>query len=177
MGALLRKCRGRARSDRHQGLLLAGGGLQNNIGHHGYAYFLALSWWYDMLHFFGLVPVATLSKLMSLPDRVSTFAQMIVAGRIFSMLMGAVLSAGVVLAVYALTRYAAVALIVSAMFALGVGLGFQTIALRSEMPAVLFAFLAFLALIQARKASTFYVWLAVAGLCRKLTLLPLRTNL
>jgi len=149
-----------------QALLMGDGGPQRDIAHHGYTYFLLLSWWYHVAYWFGAVPVDRLSQLAGLADPLSAYAKLIDSGRQFSLLMGMTFSVLFLATVWRATGDAVAAIIATAVVALGTGNGFQTIVLRTELPAVLFLWLAFFALIEASRAAAWRVsfWLALAGL-------------
>ena len=149
----------------YQGLLFNDGAIQREVSHHGYIYFLMLSFWYQIADLIGLIPISSVSDLTASPDTIEVFGDAIVAGRFLSITLGVVLSGLFFILTLLLTRNWMVALVVGAIFALGEGNAYQTISMRTELPATLFLCLAFLSLIKATATEEWRVhaWLASAG--------------
>lgn len=155
----------------YQALLLGGGAVQGDTAHHGYVYFLFLSWWYRLAYAFGALPAFRISDLSGVPDVIATFAQLVVVGRVFSVVLGIAFAVVFAFVLWRITRDRLVTLVVGIVFALGEGLAFQTIVLRTELVAMFLLVLAFAALLMAvsANASRAQVWLFLAGLFASLS--------
>lgn len=155
----------------YQALLLGDGRAQGDTAHHGYIYFLFLSWWYRLAHAFGALAAFRLSDLGAGPDVVSAFADLVVVGRMFSLLLGIAFAVVFALVLWRVTRDRFVTLAVGVVFALGEGLASQTILLRTELLAAFLLATAFAALLMAARANGDAVpwWLFLAGLSASLS--------
>jgi len=75
----------------YQGLLLNAGLPQEYFDHTGYLYILLISGWYSLLHWVGLLPVHALPEMpppTDVPAFEAAWQQLIVAGRVSSLLLG-----------------------------------------------------------------------------------------
>lgn len=155
----------------YQALLLGDGQAQGDTAHHGYFYFLLLSWWYRLAYAFGAISIFRLSELIFVPDVVAAFADLVVAGRLLSIVLGITLALLFLIVAWRITHDRLVTLVVSLMFALGEGLAFHTIVLRTELPALILLVAAFAALLVAARANagTARLWLFSAGLFASLS--------
>lgn len=149
----------------YQGLLLSDGAYQRDVSHHGYAYYLLLSAWYRLAHLVGAIPIGGFADWTASADKIATYGQAVVAGRAFSLVLGVVLSTAFLVSAWLLTRSRPAALIAGVLFALGEGNAFQTIGMRTELPASLFLLGAFLSLVKAARSLGWQAhgWLATAG--------------
>lgn len=155
----------------YQALLLGDGRAQGDTSHHGFVYFLLLSWWYRLAGGLGAVSIHRLSDLAVASDVVSAFADLVVAGRMLSIVLGIAFAVVFVLILWRITRDRLVTLVIGLVFALGEGLAFQTIVLRTELIAVFLSLAAFAALLMAVQANARSAgwWLLLAGLFASLS--------
>lgn len=76
----------------YQGLLFSDGRAQEYFNHTGYANYLAIGAWYDLLHWLGLLPVHALSELPPTSDPAAVdraWQHLVEAGRVLSLIFGA----------------------------------------------------------------------------------------
>lgn len=155
----------------YQALLLGDGRAQGNTAHHGYVYFLLLSWWYRLAYAFGAVSIFRLSDLIFVPDVIAVFAELVVVGRMFSILLTIAFAVVFVTVAWRITQDRLVTLVLGFVFALGEGLAFQSIVLRTELLALILLLAAFAALLMAARANADAArfWLFSAGLFASLS--------
>lgn len=155
----------------YQALLIGDLQHQQEFSHTGYIYFVFLSIWYRVLDMVGVLPVSGFRELMDVPDKLAVYADLVQAGRAFSMLTAALFSIVVFAAILSHTKDYLVATIGGVLFAAGEGNAFQTIVLRTELLASFFAFLSFVALLRVTRETGYraLTWLFLAGLFASLS--------
>ena len=157
----------------YQALLFNDGLKQDYFDHTGYLYFVILSLWIRLFAFFGLVEIHRFSQLPGPTEFEHVYAQLVFAGRWLSVLLAAILAFVLYRNIRKLTGLPIVAALVGVLVSLSPGVITHSLILRTELPAILFALLAFFALVRACRADGVqtYVHLFIAALLSMLSLL------
>lgn len=146
-------------------LIIAGQPLLPNP-HTGYVYFLSLAGWFHLFDWLNLIPLIDIDTLKDSPDFDGLLAQLIVAGRWFSIFLACLLVALVYTAVWMVHPNRIHALLLGVLFTVGgAGVAAQSVMMRTELPSMVLLFSAAVALIWATRAHTLRALglLAVAG--------------
>lgn len=133
----------------YQALLFNEGLKQEYFDHTGYIYFVLLSIWIKVAYLFNLVDVEKLSQLPGPAAFEPSYAQLVFAGRWLSGILAGLFSVVFYFGLLLLTRNRTVSFIFAMVFALSPGLVNQSLVMRTELPAALFACLAFFLLMKA----------------------------
>jgi hypothetical protein len=146
-------------------LIIAGQPLLPNP-HTGYVYFLSLAGWFHLFDWLNLVALIDIDALKASPDFDGLFAQLIVAGRWFSIFLACLLVTLVYTAVWMVHPNRIHALLLGILFTIGGGgVTAQSVMMRTELPSMVLLFAAAVALIAATRARAIWAlgFLAVAG--------------
>ena len=137
-------------------LIIAGQPLLPNP-HTGYVYFLSLAGWLQLFDWLNLVPIIDIDFLKAAPDFDQLFAQLVVAGRWFSIFLSCLLVALVYTAVIVAHPNRLHAFALGVLFTIGGGgVAAQSVMMRTELLSMILLFSAALALIAATR--TRYIW-------------------
>ncbi len=122
---------------------------QPHYDHTGYVNFLLLSWWIKIAGIFGLISATDWKAVLASTDPEQAYAQVVVAGRFYSMLVAGIFSVVFYACLRTLTECRFTALLGGLLFAVSYGLARQSLILRPEMLSALFVITAFLYLLRA----------------------------
>lgn len=122
---------------------------QPHYDHTGYVNFLLLSWWIKIAGIFGLISAADWKAVLASADPEQAYAQVVVAGRFYSMLVAGIFSVVFYACLRVLTENRFAALVGGLLFAVSYGLARQSLILRPEMLSALFVITAFFYLLKA----------------------------
>ncbi len=138
----------------YEALLLNDGLPQWNFDHPGYAYFLLLGLWIQLLYLIGILDVVSFSTMIALPaaEIDSAYGRLVVAGRGLAVLLSMLLVALVFWTVRRITRHDLAAALAALILATSLGVGAQSVILRPEILSVIFCYAAFLGLVSAAQA-------------------------
>jgi len=157
----------------YQGLLLNDGRAQEYFDHTGYLYHLVLAAWYRLLHWIGVLPVHALSELPPASDVAAfdrAWQQLIEAGRVLSLIVGAVFAWVYATLVRRLVGDWRIAIMAAVALVYSGGIAMHIRVMRTELlSAGLVTSALLLVLVAAREPGVRrYLLIAVAGLCASL---------
>lgn len=150
----------------YQALVIGDGRVPNDVSHTGYLYFLLQSYWYSAGEFFGLLDVSSVTALMKSSSPLEKYQEVIAAGRNLSLFLGFSFTFIFYFINLAITRNRYITVVFTILFALGEGLSYQTILLRTELLSSFFLFLSLFALIVSSQKDDIraYAWIAGSAL-------------
>lgn len=122
---------------------------QPHYDHTGYVNFLLLSWWIKLGGILGLISATDWKAVLASTDPEQAYAQVVIAGRFYSMLVAGIFSVVFYACLRTLTENRFTALLGGLLFAVSYGLARQSLILRPEMLSALFVITAFLYLLRA----------------------------
>jgi phosphoribosylcarboxyaminoimidazole (NCAIR) mutase len=159
----------------YQGLLLNDGRAQEYFDHTGYLYDLVLAAWYWLLHGLGLLPVHALPELPPTSDVAAfdrAWQQLVEAGRVLSLILGAVFVWVYATLVRRLVGDWRIAIMAAIALAYSGGVAMHIRIMRTELlSAALVTCALLLVLVAAREPGVRrHVLIAVAGLCASLAI-------
>ncbi len=150
----------------YQSLVLGDGGVPEDYTHTGYLYFLIQSYWFSASNLLGFLDVSSVSALMESETPLLKYQEVIFSGRNLSLVIGFFFVLTFYFVVLKITQNQYMTVIFTALFALGEGLSFQTIVLRTELLSSFLIFLSLSALIvsSCKNDRSSYFWLAGAAI-------------
>ncbi len=157
----------------YQGLLLNDGLPQGNFDHTGYLYDLVLAAWYSLLHGLGVLPVHALSELPPASDVAAfdrAWQHLIEAGRVLSLVIGAVFVCVYAILVRRLVVDWRIAVMAATALAYSGGIAMHLRIMRTELLSAGLVTSALLLVLVGARASGLrrHGLIALAGLCTSL---------
>jgi len=157
----------------YQGLLFNDGLAQEYFDHTGYLSYLALGAWFRLLHWVGLLPVHALSELPPASDAAGfdrAWQQLVEAGRVLSLIFGAVFVWVYATLVRRLVGDWRIALIAAIALAYSGGVAMHIRMVRTELLSSALVTSALLLVLVAARAPGLrrHAMIALAGLCASL---------
>ena len=148
----------------HRALLITSGLPFMYYEHTAYVYLLLLSGMLYAAHRLGFVDTVDLTVLgsSSPEDFAVQYAQIIIVGRVLSVILALVAVVLVWLLARELSRNRFFAILAAFLMALSLGLGVQSVMLRTELPSMVFILASVLALLRAQKNAE---WRGIVWLC------------
>lgn len=138
-------------------------------GHPGYSLFVLLAWWFKLMKVLGVISFDALDRLPPLrsDEFVVAYSNAMFAARYFIVTLTAVLVTVFFEGLRYLTRDWRVAAVVTSIFATSQGIGTHSLMIHTELPSLLFLFLAFISLIAASRTPGYRVMAPMffCGIC------------